>query len=164
MTATAPHGSLRLPQRRGERPLTRPHNPHQQLTQNPDVRLQEALWARMVTLDGTLAARSAVSLPDTRALHLRPEVAHGPDDAFLTGTEFAHLHGRADGSLHLRLPESAAAEAVSAGWAEQHPMARAGVLPATLLMVYGPRDEDELEQVWQLVRTAYDYARGNARA
>lgn len=164
MTATAPHGNLHLPRRRGERPLTRPHNPHQQLTQNPDVRLQEALWARMATLDGVLAARSTVSLPDTRALHLHPDHAHGPEDAFLAGTEFAHLHGHADGSLHLRLPETAAAEAVSASWAEQHPMARAGVLPATLLMVYGPRDADELEQVWQLVRASYDYARGNARA
>ncbi len=105
MTATAPHGNLRLPRRRGERPLTRPHNPHQQLTQNPDVRLQEALWARMATLDGVLAARSTVSLPDTRALHLHPDLAHGPEDAFLAGTEFAHLHGHADGSLHLRLLE-----------------------------------------------------------
>ncbi|MEV0467266.1 luciferase family protein [Nocardia tengchongensis] len=161
MTVTATD-RLDLPRRGGERPRTRPHNPHQQLSDIAPPDLQEALWARMITLPGTQVGRSRVSLPDTRALYLLPELAHGPEHAFVAGTEFAHLHGRGDGSLHLCLPVAVALEAIEQGWAEQHPMARRGYLPPTLLMVYGPRDADEVAVVWRLIRTACDFARGAA--
>ncbi|NKY87827.1 luciferase domain-containing protein [Nocardia veterana] len=160
MTPATANGRTDLPRRRGERPLTRPHNPHQQLSQNAGIRLQESLWARMRSLPGVVAGPSLVSLPDTRALHLTPDLAHGPAQSFLAGTEFAHLHGPGDGSLHLCLPARLAGAAIAGGWAEPHPMAHTGLLPASLLMVYGPRDADELEQVWLLVRGAYTYARG----
>jgi hypothetical protein len=32
--------------------------------------------------------------------------------------------------------------------------------PTTLVMIYGPRDEAELETVWQLVEISYAFARG----
>ena len=41
-------------------------------------------------------------------------------------------------------------------------MARLGVIPPTALMIYGPRDEEELEVVWAILRTSYDRARGSA--
>ena len=34
------------------------------------------------------------------------------------------------------------------------------MIPATHVMVYGARDEAELETVWQLVEISYAYARG----
>lgn len=43
------------------------------------------------------------------------------------GTEFAHLHGARDGSLHVTLPAADAADAIEKGWAELHPLARQGV-------------------------------------
>ncbi|UGT63380.1 luciferase family protein [Nocardia asteroides] len=164
MTPPAVTHRLGLPRRAGARPDTRPHNPHQQLSQNAPADLQEVIWTRMTALDDVAAGRSSVSLPDTRALHLRPRLAHGPGDAFLAGTEFAHLHGHADGSLHMCLPPAVAAEAVEQGWAELHPMARRGLLPASLTMVYGPRDEHELDVVWQLLHLSYAFARGTAPA
>jgi hypothetical protein len=114
-------------------------------------------------LEGVRPGRSHVSLPDTRALHLDPRLATGPGDAFFAGTEFAHLHGASDGSLHLMLPVSVAGDAIDKGWSELHPVARRGAGPPTLVMLYGPRDEAELEVVWRLVQTSYAFARGEVR-
>jgi hypothetical protein len=99
-------------------------------------------------------------LPDTRALHLDPALALGPPEAFLIHNEFAHLHGSSDGSLHLVLPPDVAEKAIESGWAEFHPLARRRTLPATIVMIYGPRDGAELETVWQLVKISYGFARG----
>jgi len=134
--------------------------PHQQLDQNAPPALQEALWQRMTGLDGCRPGRSGVSLPESRAVHLDGRLALGPEEAFMVGTEFAHLHGAVDGSLHVTLPPAVAAEVVERGWAEPHPLARLGVAPSTLVMLYGPRDEHELETVWRLVQTSYAFARG----
>ncbi|MFD0366279.1 luciferase family protein [Nocardia sp. GCM10030253] len=158
MTTTV-HNRPGLPPRSGNPPLTRAHNPHQQLSQTAPTVLQETLWSRMITLPGVIVGRSGVSLSDTRALHLRPGDANGPAEAFLVGTEFAHLHGPSDGSLHMCLPTDVVAEAITRGWAELHPMARQRFLPATLVMVYGPRDTDELNIAWRLVVASYQFAR-----
>jgi hypothetical protein len=151
---------VRIPERSGPPPDTGPAMPHQQLSENAPAPLQEELWRRMSSLEGVRTGRSGVSLPETRALHLEPELATGPPEAFMAGTEFAHLHGPQDGSLHMALPADLAREAIDRGWAELHPLARAGRLPETLVMVYGPRDEDELETVWGLVSASYENARG----
>ena len=152
-----------LPTRRGSRPTAHAGMPHQQLDQNPPPPLQEELWRRMEALEGVRTGRSGVSLPDSRAVHLDPGLAQGPPEALMVGTEFAHLHGPADGSLHVTLPRERAAEAIDRGWAELHPVALAGRVPPTLVMLYGPRDEVELETVWGLVKQSYDFARGEAR-
>jgi hypothetical protein len=160
MTMPTNNQSLQLPIRRGERPTTGPEIPHQQLDQIAPAELQEELWRRMAALDGVRTGRSGVSLPETRALHLDPALAQGPPDAFMVGTEFAHLHGSFDGSLHAALPPDDLAAAIDNGWAEPHPLARRGVIPASHAMIYGPRDEAELETVWELVKVSYAFARG----
>ncbi|HSD24113.1 MAG TPA: luciferase family protein [Solirubrobacterales bacterium] len=149
-----------IPERAGPRPTTGPAMPHQQLSGNAPAPLQEELWRRMSALEGVRTGPSGVSLPETRALHLDSELAAGPPEAFMVGTEFAHLHGPADGSLHMALPPDLAQEAIARGWAELHPLARAGRVPETLVMVYGPRDDEELETVWRLVAASYANARG----
>jgi hypothetical protein len=136
--------------------------PHQQLDQTAPLALQEELWQRMAGLSGVRTGRSGVSLPQTRALHLDEQLAVGPPAAYMVGTEFAHLHGAEDGSLHLMLPPELAVDAIDKGWAELHPMARRGVAPPTLVMLYGPRDEAELATIWQLVQASYAFARGDA--
>ncbi len=61
------------------------------------------------------------------------------------------------------LPPPLADEAIAAGWAELHPVARLGLIPQTAVMIYAPRDHDELEVVERLVRASYDFARGSPR-
>lgn len=59
----------------------------------------------------------------------------------------------------MALPDITADEAVAAkGWAEFHPLARTDDLPGSVVMVYAPRDRDELEVVWSLVRSSYAFA------
>lgn len=42
----------------------------------------------------------------------------------------------------MALPPALAAEAIHQGWAEVHPVARLGLIPPTLVMIYAPRDEE----------------------
>ncbi len=136
--------------------------PHQQLDQNAPAELQEELFERCRALPGVVVGRSHVSVPGARAFHLDPDLAGGSPDAFMRGTEFAHLHPAYDGSLHLALPEDLARAVIGAGWGEHHPLVEQGVMPATQLMVYGPRDREELEVVWGIVEQSYAFARGGA--
>ena len=151
-----------LPKREGELPRTNPNMPHQQVSQNAPVQMQEALFARVAELPGVVVGRSHVSVPGARAFHLDEASAAGPQEAFMIGTEFAHLHPSDDGSLHLILPEALAREVIERGWGEFHPLVQQGLMPPTNLMVFGPRDEAELEAVWQIVQAAYANARGEA--
>jgi hypothetical protein len=58
------------------------------------------------------------------------------------------------------LPTETVTEAVAAGWAESHPVALRGLIPPTAVMLYAPRDAEELEVVERLVRTSHAFARG----
>jgi hypothetical protein len=151
-----------LPDRAGPRPGTGPAMPHQQLTQNAPPEWQEALLARAAGLPGVRVGRSGVSVPGARAFLLDEELAHGPPEAFMVGTEFAHLHPPYDGSLHLAVPAEMAAELERKGWGELHPLARLGVMPPTGLMLFGPRDSGELEVAWTVLQVSYGFARGDA--
>ncbi len=148
------------PPRAGPAPETGPAMPHQQLSQNAPPELQEALFQRGAGLEGVRVGRSGVSVPGARAFLLDEALANGPPEAFMVGTEFAHLHPPYDGSLHLALPAEAAAGLERKGWGELHPLARMGVMPPTALMVFGPRDADELEVVWAVLRASHAFARG----
>jgi Family of unknown function (DUF5519) len=149
-----------LPLRSGERPRTTPTNPHTQLDQQAaDPRIVEELARRIFALPGVVEQPSRISVPGARALTLADGEPAGPPEAFLVGREFAHLHPAPDRSLHAMLPLDLAEQAIEAGWAEVHPVARMGLIPPTAVMLYAPRDEDELAVVEQLVRASHAFAR-----
>jgi hypothetical protein len=149
-----------LPKRVGDRPRTTPTNPHTQLDQQPgDLRVVEELARRAFALPGVREEPSRISVPGARALVLAPDEPTGPREAFLIDREFAHLHPAPDHSLHAMLPPEIVAEAVAAGWAELHPVARRGLIPRTAVMLYAPRDEAELEVVEGLLRASHAFAR-----
>jgi hypothetical protein len=151
-----------LSRRPGSRPTTTPTNPHTQLDQQPTGSEQRDLLAAAVfALPGVVERPSAISVPGARALWLA-EGADGPPEAFMVGNEFAHLHPDPDQSLHMMLPPTLAVDAIEAGWAEQHPVARRGLIPANAVMVYAPRDDSEREVVEELVRASHALARGEA--
>ncbi|AEG43000.1 alpha/beta hydrolase [Isoptericola variabilis] len=149
-----------LPARRGKRPRTTWRIPQQQLTDTSPPALQERLFARVAALPGVTTRPSAISVPGARGFLVTPG-AGAPADAFLVPHvgEFAHLHPGHDGSLHLALPPALAADAVARGWAVAHPLA--GVrLARGMVMVYGPRDDAELDVVAAVVETSHRYATG----
>ena len=154
------HRAMTLPRRAGSRPATTPTNPHTQLDQQPtDSTQRELLAATVFGLPGVVERPSRISVPGARALCLA-EAAAGPPDAFMVEDEFAHLHPEPDQSLHMMLPPDLATEAIDAGWAEQHPVARRGLIAANAVMVYAPRDDAERAVVEELVRASHAFARG----
>jgi hypothetical protein len=121
-----------------------------------------ALADSLFAIPGVAEKPSAISVPGARALWLEGGDAHGPREAFLIGLEFAHIHPLPDGSLHVALPPSVAEDAIAQGWAEVHPVARMGLIPANVVMLYAPRDDAEAAVALALVREALAFARGSA--
>jgi len=80
----------------------------------------------------------------------------------MVGREFCHVHALGDFSLHTTLPVPLAEAAERAGWAEPHFLVHAGRAPATVVMVYAPRDDAERGIVTQLVRASYEFALGTS--
>src|SRR5436190_13434511 len=149
-----------LPPRAGASPRTTPTNPHTQLDQQPtDSRLTEELARRVFALPGVVEEPSGISVPGARALVLAPGEPAGPPEAFLIGREFAHLHPDPDHSLHAMLPRDTVDEAVERGWAELHPAALRGLIPPNAVMLYAPRDDEELEVIAMLVQASHAFAR-----
>ena len=149
-----------LPERAGQRPNTTPTNPHTQLDQNPEEVLVRELAQKVFALSDVEERPSAISVPGARALWLRDEVPAGPQETFMIGREFAHIHPLPDGSLHAALPPELAEEAIEKGWAEQHPVARMGYIPPNVVMIHAARNAGEIEIVAGLVTESYRYAGG----
>jgi len=148
-----------LPPRLGPRPRTTLWAPHIQQDQNAPSEMQAALAARVYALPDVEDRPTTLSAPGARAIWLKDAAPAGPADAFLGNREIGHFHPW-DGSLHIALPPNVAPEAVAAGWAEVHPVARAGMAPEHFVMLYGPRDEREVDVVFELILAAYRYAGG----
>jgi phospholipase/carboxylesterase len=142
-----------LPIRRGSPPVTVGPRPHAQVTQQSPPELHRELATRALGLAGVHGADSLVSVPGALAFVLDDERAGGPGEAFQAGREFAHLHPREDGSLHMTLPAELAEEAYEKGWGEPHPYSGTP-------LVFGPRNAEELEVVWGLLQASYAFARG----
>jgi phospholipase/carboxylesterase len=129
------------------------------LNQWPSPELTEELVRRSLQLPEVHQRESRVATTGTKALWLPEEIASGPSEAFIDDLEFCHLH--CEGGVHLTLPKAARVKAVELGWAEPHPSAPAGFLPDTLVLVYGPRDGEELAAVFSLVEVSYRFAAGH---
>jgi hypothetical protein len=140
--------------RAGARPRTTKMNPHTQLDQNAPPALQEEVFARARALAEVVVGPSLVSVPGARAFHL-PACTRPVPGGFMIESEFAHLHPADDGSLHMALPVDIVDRVIENGWAEHHPLAGKHGLPTNIVMVYGPRDEAELEVVAALVAASH---------
>jgi hypothetical protein len=79
---------------------------------------------------------------------------------FLGNREIGHFHPW-DGSLHIVLAPELAEAAVTAGWAEVHPAALAGLTPRNRVMLYGPRNEAEADIISSLIAAAVRRAAGH---
>ena len=117
----------------------------------------ERLFARATALAGTRTGPSRISVPGARGLTL--EHPAGPAAAFLVPevAEYAHVHPTYDGSLHLALPVAQAADLVAKGWGAPHPWAGTRLTPG-FVMVFGPRDAEELETVAGVLAASHRYA------
>ena len=149
-----------FPSRKGERPVTQHAMPHTQLSQNAPPEQYSKLTELIFSIPGIEERRSLVSVPGARALWLREGSGEGPRAAFFAGREFAHLHPAYDGSLHMTLPQPLIEEVTGKGCGELHPLAEMGIAPGNFVMIYGPRNDEELKVVYSLVRYSCSFAKG----
>ena len=149
-----------LTPRAGLRPDTTDCAPHEQISQNPDSATHLAFKQRAFDFPFVERRPSIISVPGAEALWLPHDHAHGCRESFMLDNEFAHVHPHYDGSMHLMLPVECTRELFAKGWGEPHPMAAIGMIPATAVMVFAPRDEAEIETALKILTTSYDFARG----
>jgi hypothetical protein len=96
------------------------------------------------------APSRALLLTDQRTVSA-PQTSLSPSDPL----EPVHIHGVTDTSTHLCLPVERANEVCELGWGEVHPFGDFG----TEIMLYGPRDEEELEVVLSIIEESLNFAR-----
>ncbi|MEM7068859.1 MAG: hypothetical protein AAF478_08230 [Pseudomonadota bacterium] len=151
---------LSLPKRSGPAPETQGRLPHSQLTQHGPDEIIDKLHSWCFSLPNISNEDSGISVPGSRALVLSDGV-EGNRSAFMIDREFAHIHPKPDnGSMHLMLPAEEAEIVKNTGWGEDHYLVTQGQLPPGLMMVYSPRDHEELESVKKIVARSYKHATG----
>jgi hypothetical protein len=146
--------------------LPRPDNPPNVTEGIPHIQLDQTSTDEMIneladwafSLDTVNERPSRASLPGARALVVAPDLPLN-SEAVIVDREFAHIHPQPNGggSLHLRLPQAAAQEAVEKGWGEYHPFALDGTIP-DLIMVYAPRNQHDLTYVQAIIEVAVAFA------
>ena len=134
--------------------------PHAQVDVEPVPAVNLELFRRAFSMPGVTNEATVVSVPGARALWLDESMPLARPEAVMAGREFAHIHP--DGSLHLALPPERAREAVAAGWAELHPVARRSG-NESLVLLYTPRDFEELEVVLGLITDAWSFVTGREK-
>lgn len=149
-----------VPARSGVRPRTSASGPHHQLSKQSPPDIWGRTAAAVFSLRHVVEGHSSVSSADSRALFLEdvlvPQTAETSLAPISERLEPVHLHGVFDTSLHLCLPARRAHEVCALGWGEPHRYAG----HETEIMVYGPRDQDELTIVVDIVRESIAFARG----
>ncbi|MFF7437320.1 luciferase family protein [Streptomyces sp. NPDC008122] len=165
MSADLPLDPTSLPARRGPRPRTTGAEiPHDQLEDFSPQAVREELVARARLLPGVVTGPSLVSEPGSLALRL-PRIPERDRSftAFLHPSvdEFGHVHR--SGFLHLAVEPTALPALVDLGWAEPHPITRRPEFPDTIVMLYAPRDEEELEVATAVLRSSYAQAVADGR-
>ncbi|KAI0880758.1 uncharacterized protein GGS22DRAFT_192893 [Annulohypoxylon maeteangense] len=146
-------GEAGLRRRPGERPVVPGYvGPHRQTTQKAPAAIrakQDAFLHDLAAANPALFEVKPSSLegPYFNAIWIKDSVPQRDEIKHLHG-EFAHPHG--EGSTHLVLSLADAATAIEACWAERHRMSGVGnLIPWGFVMIYAPRDDDELE-VWKM--------------
>jgi len=146
------------PLRSGPKPETTRQIPHSQLTQHGPDDVIERLHDWCFSLPDVNNEHSGISVPGARALVLHEGCNCNPD-AFMVGREFAHIHPHPDnGSMHVKLSAEDARNVIAAGWGEDHFLVTMGHYPPGLIMVFSPRDNEELEVVKQIVARSHAFA------
>jgi len=149
------------PRRPGPPPRTTKTNPQQQLDQFPDLASHKAMHDIVAAWPNVIKRPSLRASHGTLGMFLSDEEARGRAEAFLLGTEFAHLHAPPDGALHMVLPPEIHRRVIETGWGIPHPMAGLPTVSPQTVMIFAPRDAAERAVVTRLIHVAELYARGH---
>ncbi|GKT46879.1 uncharacterized protein ColSpa_07060 [Colletotrichum spaethianum] len=162
-----------LPQRKGGRAELGGIVPHRQLSQHAPERMREFiqnLFVNAVTQNPTLL-ESKLSLYErnNQAIFVSPQALASstpPTASHTARGEISHHHH--DLSIHMYLSPADAKLAITKGWAERHRLSlpRGSLLAGrfhladSYLMIYGPRDEEEMEVLAVFLKNAIRFMTG----
>jgi len=172
-------------ERRGARPVTGWHCvPHRQMDRMPSDEIAnrlEVIFDKHVAANPTLVQTTLSPHERTvPGMIIHPDIPSPHKDAVQGLREIAHVHPL-DHSLHVILspadsktgasfcprvlrPKFHIKLAVDLGWAERHPLSgvsRFLPLPNNYLLVYAPRDEEELDVVERILVASMGYMTGS---
>ena len=152
--------SFELPVREGNDPQIGQEPPQLQFSDLGPESIRTALntWA-FSTFPDVREHDTMISVPTSRALWLDEGISAAHDDAFMPtprSREFCHLH--ADGSFHAVLDTPIEDEILEKRWGVRHMYFDRGVKE---MLVYAPRNNDELIVVKRIITESYRYASGN---
>ncbi|KAK0368418.1 hypothetical protein CLIM01_14226 [Colletotrichum limetticola] len=170
------HAEIRdLLERKGERAELGGIVPHRQLSQHAPEKMREFienLFANAVTQNPSLlTTKLSLYERNNPALFLHPQIlssisSSSSSTPVIARGEIAHHH--TDLSIHLYLSPADAKLAIQKRWAERHRLslpkgsflANRLHLADSYLMVYGPRDEEEMEVLAELLRCGVRFMTG----
>jgi hypothetical protein len=133
-----------------------------QLDQQPIERnILDELMSWAFSLPDIAQENSKISVPGKQAMSKDKMCTHC--NAFMVESEFAHFHPAPDGSMHLGLPQRDVKKVIEQGWSEWHPVVYKGWLPPNFIVVYAPRDDEEVEVIKKIVFRYYQFAKDELR-
>jgi hypothetical protein len=154
--------------RPGSRPHTGPHPiPQRQLDQHPSKEIQQKFLSSFKSLgeDNPNLVKFELSQYErhTDAIWVVDECpcyALGKDSGYTR--EISHIHTNTDYSAHVVLSPRDAAQVIRSGWGQLHGLAGVSVLgrrvvPATYVLLYSPRNDDEIRVLTEIIRAGIGY-------
>ena len=152
---------LNLKKRSGDPPVVGKEPPQFQYSDQSPKAIYDAFHAWLFdpkTFPNAEKKTTMISAPTSEALFLKPGITAAHDDSFMPpdgSREFAHLHK--DGSCHIVVSTQVEDEVLANSWGVRHMYYERGVKE---ILVYAPRNEEEIEVLKMLLQESYKYANG----
>jgi hypothetical protein len=146
-----------LPARKGSRPKTIIGPLHIQCDGHGDPKYLKQLVTDVLTWPYIESTPSLVRLPDTIPLRLEEKATTSDPSAFISAREFARVLLGAP-TICMALPLECAHWAIVRGWAEPHYLRSFGLMPPGAVLVYTPKNREELEVCYSFFAAAYHSA------
>jgi hypothetical protein len=143
-----------LPARKGSRPKTLRGPLHIQCSGHGDREYIDQLVRDVLSWPHVEALADSSNPPTAIPFRFQENVATLESAPFISGRDFARVLMGAP-TIHLALPLECAHWAIVKGWAEPHYLGSFGLLPAGVVIVYTPKDREELSVCYTLFHAAY---------
>jgi hypothetical protein len=151
------HDPRNLPARRGKRPTTLRGPLHVQCSDNGEEGLLRELVQEVGAWSNVEAGPFPIGSAEAVSFRVEEDLANDDLSIFITGREFGRVLFGAP-TIYLTLPLSCAHRAVVRGWAEPHFYVSFGLVSPGVVVVYTPRDEEEMVICRSLLWMSYNFA------
>jgi hypothetical protein len=146
-----------VPKRKGRRPKTIVGPLHIQCNGHGDPKYSNQLAKDVLTWSHIDATSSSGMSVGTVCFRLEETATSNEPSAFIGPREFARIHLGVP-TLVLALPIVWAHWAIVRGWAEPHYLRSFGLMPPGAVLLYSPRNVDELAICYSLFYKSYRWA------